>query len=346
MARLTGAPVVVRAPRPSDGRLLADLWRVLWDAHEAWGSYAGSRDLAVYAEVARRLSEDAHIRGGHPLLGRHMHLVASLEGKVVGQVEGWIDRHGIDPKTPVTCEVRSLVVAEEARRSGAGRALLETLANVALDASGGAPTVLAAEVLENNPARAFYARLGFHTAAHCARMPVARALDVGGSVDFVARIAVPEDALPLALLESALAERRRAMGDLRFDRPRSLDAVQVDAIALHVGRWPRAPHEAAELVVVDRRNVPRGSATLSTAALEQPFLPGIRALLARFALDRAYPPSLLVPPLVRLAGRLSRLVGAAQLELVDLPAPASAIHEAILEAGASPWSRVVEKMVV
>ena len=77
--------ILVRAANPDEGRAIAGLWRELWDAHEAWGGYAGTRDTRVYEQLAQRLSEDARVRGGQPILGRHIHLVASTEAGAVGQ---------------------------------------------------------------------------------------------------------------------------------------------------------------------------------------------------------------------------------------------------------------------
>ena len=54
--------------------------------------------------------------------------------------------------------VEDIFVVEDARRSGAGRAILEALARIAQD-RGAARIDLA--VLDWNPARAFYERLGF-----------------------------------------------------------------------------------------------------------------------------------------------------------------------------------------
>src|SRR5205085_1405110 len=128
MAPVTrSAQVVVRAARPGEGGAVAGLWRELWDAHESWGGYPGSRDTRVYAQIAARLDDDARVRAGQVMLGRHAHLVAEIGGAVCGQVEGWLDQLGVSPSTPITCEVRSLIVSERARRSGAGRALLDTL---------------------------------------------------------------------------------------------------------------------------------------------------------------------------------------------------------------------------
>ena len=93
--------VVVRAVQPGEGRAVAALWRELWDAHEAWGGYPGSHDERVYAQLAQRLEEDARVRAGHPVLGRHVHLVATWRGEVAGQVEGWFERHGIAAGTVI-----------------------------------------------------------------------------------------------------------------------------------------------------------------------------------------------------------------------------------------------------
>ncbi|HEX3772026.1 MAG TPA: hypothetical protein VHV30_14220, partial [Polyangiaceae bacterium] len=87
----TGARV--RAAIPGEGRAIAALWRELWDAHQAWGGYPGSDDEGVYAQLATRLDDDARVRGGRPLLGSHVHLIAEHGGAPCGQVEGWLERH-------------------------------------------------------------------------------------------------------------------------------------------------------------------------------------------------------------------------------------------------------------
>src|SRR6185369_13501365 len=240
MAAVTKAPsVTVRAANVDEGRAIASLWRELWDAHEAWGGYPGTRDPRVYEQLAARLSEDARVRSGQPVLGRHVHLVAHTDLGVVGQVEGWFERHGIDETTPYTCEVRSLIVSARTRSRGVGRALLDSLAHIARSMSRGAPVVMAAEVLEPNPAHAFYAKVGYAPVSWTARLGTA-----GGGGDelsatsggFTARLATPDDALAIAMLDPALAARRRAQGDVRFDRPRAVEATFVGALAAHLGR--------------------------------------------------------------------------------------------------------------
>jgi GNAT superfamily N-acetyltransferase len=340
MAALTRpARVQVRAAAPGEGAAVAALWRELWDAHEGWGGYPGSRDARVYAQLARRLDDDARVRAGHPILGRHVHLVADLDGTPCGQVEGWLERHGVDASTPYTCEVRSLIVAERARGLGAGRALLEALAGFARSLARTSSSVLAAEVLEPNPAHAFYDRVGYRPIAWCTRIDAGVA---GGAAHGSARIAVPQDAHAIACLETALATRRRAAGDMRFDRPRSVDASLVGAIAAHLASDPAASlRDPSTLVALDASGAVRASAGFTVHALEPPFIPMRRALLGRFAVDPAFPALPFVEPLVRLGCRLALSQGAPHVELTDLTAPGTPLHDAALAAGARAWSRVV-----
>jgi GNAT superfamily N-acetyltransferase len=354
MAAVTKAPsVVVRAANVDEGRAIAGLWRELWDAHEAWGGYAGTRDGRVYDQLATRLSDDARVRGGQPVLGRHIHLVAHTDLGIVGQVEGWFERHGIDDTTPFTCEVRSLIVSARTRSRGVGRALLDALAQVARHMSRGSPVVMAAEVLEPNPAHAFYAKVGYAPVSWTARLGTdqadersvsssggaAKQVSMGG---WTARQATPDDALAIAMLDPSLAVRRRSQGDVRFDRPRSVDATFVGALAAHLAR-PAGALDQCELVVVDGSNMVRASASLTVMSLDPPFVPARRGLLGRFAIDPALDPRPLVAPLIQLGLRLAFLRGAATLELTDLDPPSSPLYLGATAAGARPWSRIVER---
>jgi GNAT superfamily N-acetyltransferase len=337
--------VVVRAANVDEGPVIASLWRELWDAHEAWGGYAGTRDPRVYDQLATRLSEDARVRSGQPVLGRHVHLVAQTDLGVVGQVEGWFERHGVDDTTPYTCEVRSLIVSSRTRSRGVGRALLEALAQVARHMSRGAPVVMAAEVLEPNPAHAFYSKVGYAPVSWTARLPTEGNLrglsDESANEPWRARLATADDALPIAMLDPALAARRRAQGDVRFDRPRAVDATFVGALAAHLSRSV----DQCELVVVDESQIVRASASLTVMSLDPPFVPARRGLLGRFAVDPALDPrrAKLMAPLVRLGRRIAFTRGAATLELTDLDPPRGALHEGAIDAGAVPWSRIVER---
>ncbi|HEX7663076.1 MAG TPA: GNAT family N-acetyltransferase [Polyangiaceae bacterium] len=342
MAAVTSRPrVEVRAPKQGEGTRVAALWRELWIAHEDWGGYASSHDDRVFERLARRLDDDARVRADYPVLGRHIHLVATVGGEIAGQVEGWFDRHGYDPSTPFTCEVRSLVVAAGMRKLGVGQALLDTLAQLAKDLARGEKSLLVAEVLEPNPAHSFYARLGFAHIAWCTH--------VSSHVSYApqglsARVARPADALAIALLEGPLAQRRRAAGDARFDPPHAIDATLVGAIAAHLGR-PADPLDPVEIVAVDREGVVRATSTFGISSLDPPFAPTRRAVLARLTIDPAMPPAHAVAPMVSLAASFARAGGAPGMELVDLTAPRSPLYEATLAIGARPWSRIIQRPV-
>jgi GNAT superfamily N-acetyltransferase len=334
--------IAVRGAQPGEGRAVAALWRELWDAHEAWGGYPGSHDARVYDQLAARLEQDAIVRGGLQVLGRHVHVVAAVDGKIAGQVEGWFERHGVDPTTPPTCEVRSLIVRRDERVQGVGRALLGALASTVLGMARGTQVALAAEVLEPNPAHSFYAKVGYRPIAWATRIDAGAARP--SATGYHARIGEPRDALPISTLEGTLAARRRAAGDVRFDRPRSVDATLVGVIAAHLANRSDAGSDSAELVVVDAAGAVRGAATFAVNTLEPPFLPLKRAMLGRFALDPARPAEPMMRPLLALACRMAAQRGARAIELTDLPNPSSEMYAATLSCGAKPWSRVVLRL--
>ncbi len=337
----------VRPPIPGEGTAIAELWRELWDAHQDWGGYPGTRDPGVYAKVAARLDDDARVRAGRPVLGSHAHLIGELDGEPCGQVEGWIERHGWGSSAPLTCEVRSLVVTGRARSCGMGRALLDVLEQTTRGLAPSARCVLAAEVLEPNPAHAFYERVGFRPVAWNAgldAMAGSRARPSGSDApasSFVARPAGPGDASAVARLEALLSARREEAGDTRFEAPRAIDNAVLTAIAAHLASVAREAGDVASLVVVDRTGAVRGAASVVVQTLDPPFLPVRRALVGRFALDPVCPPGALVAPLVALGCRFAEGRGAARVELTDLSAPGTALHDAALALGARPWSRVV-----
>jgi hypothetical protein len=227
---------------------------------------------------------------------------------------------------------------------GVGRALLDSLAAVARGRLGGASGVLAAEVLERNPARAFYARLGYAPVAWTARVAVGHR--VAGCPPIVVRHAAPQDAPAIARLEAGLAARRRAAGDVRFDPPWAIDASLVQAIASQVsasaspsGRGPRS------VVAVDGAGFVRAAATFSVQLLDPPFASVRRALLGRFALESSDSVAAVVEALVSFACQLAASQGALCLELADLSAPGTELYEAALASGATSWSSVVTRVV-
>jgi len=331
--------------------MIAALWRELWDAHEGWGGYAGCGDPAVYEQLGARLDDDARARAGQPGLGRHLHLVASKDGAIAGQVEGWVERLGVDPQTPYTCEVRSLIVSSWARGSGVGRALLDGIGEAALSLTRGVPLVLGAEVLEPNPAQSFYAKLGYLPVSWSLRMPsdaravVPAALRSGSGDTFTARPAEPRDALALCVLDATLASRRRAIGDTRYDRPRAVDAASVDAIATHLNDTSADPKAvlSAELVTVDRNGQVRACASFAASSLDPPFLAARRAVLGRFAVDPALDGGVLIAPLVALGQRLAAQAEARTVELTELTPPSTPLYRAGLVSGAVAWSRILTR---
>ncbi|HXX67228.1 MAG TPA: GNAT family N-acetyltransferase [Polyangiaceae bacterium] len=340
----------MRAARPGEGTALAALWRELWDAHEQWGGYPASHDARVYAQVAAKLDQDARARAGHALLGRHAHFVADFGAGPCGQVEGWLDRLGASNASPITCEVRSLIVGGAARHRGAGRALLDALARVTQEAANGSSCVLAAEVLEPNPAREFYSRVGYAVVSWAARLEAPPGAIPRGSA-VTARMAMPHDALAIARLEAVLAERRHAAGDARYDPPSAVDATVASTIAAQMAaqsatRGRHAPERSsATVVAVDGAGVVRGVASAAVQLLEPPFLPIRRALIGRFALDPACRARPVVQAIVAWGCRWAASQGAHYAELTDLSAPGTELYDAALAIGARPWSRLVIRVI-
>jgi GNAT superfamily N-acetyltransferase len=364
-------PVVVRAAVPGEGIAIASLWRELWEASKAWGGYPASHDSRTYAELGQRIDASLGLRTGQTVSSRDIHLVADIGGLPCGQVEGVVDRHGADPATPFSCDVRSLIVTRAARGKGAGRALLGALANAAMTVTGGTPCVLTAEVLESNPALAFYEREGFAPIGHCARVQASWGASLcGESTGHTgARIALPPDALSVARLDGVLAARLRAAGDLRVDDPATTLGIlnelgrigsenrhgcnppkitggsRLGPLASHFrahqdGRVPNV----VTLVSVDGRRSVLGAALFAIQPLEPPFVPMCRAGVGRVALFPASPIGPAVTSLVALASRLALDRGAPYLEISDLPAPGTELYDGAMAVGAAPWSRVVARL--
>lgn len=330
----------VRLARAGEGASLARLWKLLWDEHEPWGGYLGTRDAAVYAEVARRIDGQLSARLRTPECARHIHVAAEQGGEIVGQVEGWLDRFGVAPSTPPTCEVRSLVVSRSARGRGVGRALLDELAAQALARVSGGSVAMAAEVLERNPAHDFYARSGYHPVAHSLMLDRLRAVPPVPR----GRRAVSADALRLVRLDEPLAMRRRAAADPRYDAARPVDASLLEALAEHLAKAAREPPCAYELVSSDRGGVVRAAATLALMPLDPPFAPAIRATLARLSVDPATTEPDVVAAILSLAARDASHRGATRLEVTDLGPPGTTLHDDLLRRGLVPWSRTVVRV--
>lgn len=324
------ASVRVTALCPGDGEAVAALWRDLWILHESWQGYRAAREDAVYTSLAGRLESWAQRRHADPVLGQHIHLVARDEaGTPLGQVEGWLDRHGLH--APHTCEIRSLIVAPDARGVGVGRALLRELEALACRLTRSA-TFAVAEVLVPNPSYAFYLALGYRPISVTKML----AVEPGRSAAH-ARAAVVGDAMAVATLEMERRRVARESGDLRLDRPSAVDASFTSAVARHL-----AMPALGELVVHDGRLVAQGS--FRAATLEAPFVPVVRAALGRVAAAPGAQASVL--PLVGLALERARRRGAPRLELSDLSIrPDDPVARTLEAAGAVPFSRIVGRLI-
>jgi hypothetical protein len=154
-------------------------------------------------------------------------------------------------------------------------------------------------------------------------------------------VAQPRDALAIAILEAALAERRKRAGDLRFDPPRAVDAAWLGAIAGHLQSGSQMP---IDVVALDALGAVRASATLVVMTLDPPFLPVRRAALTRTTVDPALDPAPLVATLVAFGAVVAARWGAPTLEITDLGAPGTPLHDAVLRTGATPWSRLVMRL--
>jgi GNAT superfamily N-acetyltransferase len=340
---------IVRAPRHGEGQALALLWRELWDLHAGWGGYPASQEPRVYEHLAEKLNRDFHARKESLAEGSHIHLVAELQGRVVGQVEGWLDRYGERESTAASCEVRSLIVDEEARGKRIGKLLLETLATVAKSMSP-APIILAAEVLSPNPSYAFYTHLGFTPISTTLRFEHSLPKDTGV---FWARYAKASDAFALAMLDAQLAWERRIRGDLRFDAPTAIDGARVGALASHL-RGNTSGNFPADYVIQDGDGVLHGAASLALMTLDPPFSPVRRAALGRLVLT---PPQHREPRDGGDSGKLEQALcallrcvmteldmrGARFLELTDLAKGPTDTLGAAKKLGGRPWSTIVSK---
>lgn len=202
----------------------------------------------------------------------------------------------------------------------------------------GGPIALAAEVLEPNPAHAFYARVGYKPVAWSVRLGTD-----GATWPRNARFAGPKDALPITLLDGALLARRRTVGDPRFDPPRAVDATALDAVAAYLTRPPG--ELPAEIVALDDQGYVRASGTLLVMHLDPPFVSANRAALCRVSVDPAIAPEAFIRTLVELGAHVARRHGARTLEVTDLSPPGTPIHAAALGCGAIAWSRIVTKLV-
>lgn|GEM_PF-956412 len=339
----THTPAVARAATRTDAPAICDLWQQLWHEHEAIGGYAATRDPEAYVSLTQRIENELVRRAGSAVGGRHIHLVASCDKRVVGQIEAWLEQLGVfvGAAPTVTCELRSLIVAPHARGAGTGKALVEKAAQVASHLLQGVPILLAAEVLHRNPSIAFYTRLGFAPRSWNAQMPTSIASPLPRSTPFQARQATHRDARALAELHHAFVTRKYAAHDSRFGAPQPVNSALIEHFADAVQHMKTAHDQTRALstyLVVEHAHAVCAAAHLSVSQLEPPFVPVARAVLSGFsAASAAHAPELFAE-LMSLGRHIAKLHGAPMMEITDLDAPNQPIFQAALQLGAQPWS--------
>lgn len=281
----------VRAVDGRDARALLQLHRELWVDHDGRGGMPAAMEDEVWAGYGLVLERQLAHRDGRrsprgAFEGKLGHVVAELEGRVVGQVEVYLDRFGYHPRTPSVAELRSLIVTQTARGLGLGALLVREVADGAR-ARGGDGTLICAEVLARNEALSFYDRLGFRTLERLSAIHEPPTYE-GRFTCAPARV---EEAMELSILDHQARTRRHRWGDPRFDPPTpaiggELVRLIADGIALDdAQRGTEGGRLREELIVRDRRGRARAAIYLVSSILGPPFAPVVRAEVARVAAD-------------------------------------------------------------
>ncbi len=315
----------VRAVDARDAGALLRLHRELWFDHDGRGGMPASTDEEVWRNYGDILERQLAHRDGRRVPngafeGKLGHFVAEYEGRVVGQVEVYLDRFGWDPRTPHIAELRSLIVTRDARGLGLGAALVREAA-AASRTRAGSSTLVAAEVLARNEALAFYDRLGFRTLERLTALSGTPGLNE----PFRVATAVVEDAGELAVIDHQARVRRQIWGDPRFDpAPPSVggDVVRMiaDGIALDEAQRAGEPGRIREeLLARDTSRNALAAGYLVASPLGPPFAPVMRAEIARLAADPEDPRAIAAAhALVAHAWNRVSLLGAREL-LVRTP---------------------------
>jgi ribosomal protein S18 acetylase RimI-like enzyme len=281
----------VRAVDARDAASLLRLHRELWFDHDGRGGMPASTDEEVwrgYGEVLERqlAHRDGRRSPNSAFEGKLGHLVGEWDGRVVGQVEIYLDRFGWDSRTPHVAELRSLIVTNDSRGVGLGASLVREAAS-ASRIRAGASTIVAAEVLARNEALSFYDRLGFRTLERLTAISAPTEAPRGYAVG-AARV---EDAGELSILDHQARVRRQRWGDPRFDpAPAGVGADLVrmisDGLALDEAQRTAEPGRIREeLLSRDARGRALAAGYLVASPLGPPFAPVMRAEIARLAAD-------------------------------------------------------------
>ncbi len=279
----------VRAVDARDAGALVALHRELWVDHDLRGGMPAAREDAVWQSYGELLQSQIAHRDGRrtpaaSFEGKLGHFVVEHRGEVVGQVEVYLDRYGMSPKTPHVAELRSLIVSPRARGLGLGAALVIEVARV-VHQRAGRRTLVAAEVLARNEALRFYDRLGFRTLERLV------AVSVGPEKTLAVEPVDLRDAEDLAFLDHDARQRRAEWGDPRFDPPipptpelvRMIEGGISQDLIQAANVDPTRLRE--ELVAHDRRGRGVSAGHLMASILGVPFAPEARAEITRLASD-------------------------------------------------------------
>jgi len=151
--------ISIRAATAQDASAIAHVHVESWKT-----TYAG----IVPDEYLAGLDEILRTKLWHELLATEsLVLVAELGGRMVGFAHGGTNR---EPLKECDAELYSIYLLHEAQRHGTGTALLRGIATGLADRG---LTRMAVWVLEKNPSRNFYERMGAHLAA-------SKVIDIGG----------------------------------------------------------------------------------------------------------------------------------------------------------------------
>ena len=335
------------APRePGEGRAVAALWRELWDAHEAWGGYPGSRDDARL-RAARAAARRGRARPRRPARARASRAPDRDVARRTWPGRSRVVRAPRHRRLDAVHVRGALAHRARARASrGVGRALLDELAQVgaahgARTARSSSPRRCSSRTRRTPSTRS----VGYSPVSWNQRIvtSLGAAGPVGGQ-GMAARVATARDALADrgARVDARRAAARGGRRALQSPARGRRDRRDADRRA---PRGAAAHGEPCELVAVDsRRRRARVGDARRPHSLEPPFLPVKRALLGRFAIDPACDPS-----------RVRRLARGARLRAWPRraaprrwssrisPRRARRSTRRRCATGAGPWSRVVER---
>jgi GNAT superfamily N-acetyltransferase len=152
--------ITIRAATPDDANAIAHVHVESWKS-----TYTGivpEAYLAGLDEVLRSKLWHEFLTGGALVL------VAELDGTVAGFTHAGANREELEA---CDAELYSIYLLRELQRRGTGKAMLEAIAGTLVERGFGSMGVW---VLERNPSRSFYEKMGAHLAT-------TKVIDIGGA---------------------------------------------------------------------------------------------------------------------------------------------------------------------